>query len=548
MKRTVLLTIILLALVAGCSKDEGIPPDSENQDKGTVISLTARMPNEEQDTPATRVALEQDNLNIKTTWEAGDKIYLVFAQSGTAKGKQIVTLAADDITDAGKIAHFSITVPSEISSEIFDLYGVHGVTGFTSEESYEVSLSGAPWSGTLTQVQNKDVAMLRFATTGISKANSSASVTFAHLGSLFHIKLMRSGSAALNGITKAELVAASAIQAEQGSGSPTYNLVSDSFSGTSATGTSLPFEISSTDLTTSGTVEFWGWYPPVADQNWPGLGLKITTTGGTYLSTNGKPARSSATAAGKAYHFYASYDGANLNFTNSSGTVNTGYLLDSRDNNVYKTVTIGTQTWIAENLKYLSDNSGALPEGYDVFGYTGTDVSEAKATENYKTYGVLYNWSAAMNGAASSDANPSSIQGVCPPGWHLPSVAEWTTFTNYLADNGYNYDGTTGGNKAALAVAAADVWRSSTVAGAPGNTDYPDYINKSGFSALPAGWRDKDGSYLNMGQWCFWWTTNQYSDERAIFIRLKYDQITIDNISTAGHLKANGYSVRCLKD
>lgn len=549
MKRTVMLAITLLELLAGCSKEEGVPPDFEKQDKGTVISLTARMPDEEQDTVATRVGLVQENLNIKTTWEAGDKIYLVFAEDGTAKGKQTVTLAADDITDAGKKAHFPITVPTEIISEAFDLYGVYGVTGFTNEESYEVSLPEAPWSGTLTQLQNKNVVMLRFATTGISKANSSASVTFAHVGSLFHIKLINSDATVLNGIYRAELVAASAIHAEQGTGSPTYNPVSGSFSGTSATGNSLPFEVSATDLTTSGTVEFWGWYPPVADQNWPGLGLKITTTEGTYISVNGKPARSSATAAGKAYHFYASYKDANLNFTNSSGKADTGHILDPRDNNVYKTVTVGTQTWIAENLKYLPDNSGALPAGYYVYGYKGTDVSEAKATENYKTYGVLYNWTTAMNGAASSDANPSGVQGVCPPDWHLPSDTEWTTFTTYLVDNGYNYDGTTGANKAAKAVAAASVWKSSTVTGAPGNTDYQDYANKSGFSALPAGWIDWNGYYLNINQWCSWWTTTQYSesDTYALIRRVKYDDIAIDH-PLSGMRKVNGYSVRCLKD
>jgi uncharacterized protein (TIGR02145 family) len=85
---------------------------------------------------------------------------------------------------------------------------------------------------------------------------------------------------------------------------------------------------------------------------------------------------------------------------------------------------------MAENLKYLPSvvgpGTGSNSEAYCyVYGYDGTSISAAKATENYATYGVLYNWTAAMNGAESSDANPSGVQGICPDGWHLPSDAEW---------------------------------------------------------------------------------------------------------------------------
>jgi uncharacterized protein (TIGR02145 family) len=104
----------------------------------------------------------------------------------------------------------------------------------------------------------------------------------------------------------------------------------------------------------------------------------------------------------------------------------TGSFTDSRDGKTYKTVKIGDQWWMAENLAWLpavnpvNDNS-STEKYYYVSGYNGTDVSAAKATQNYTTYGVLYNWPAAMNGAAGSDANPSSVQGACPAGWHIPS-------------------------------------------------------------------------------------------------------------------------------
>src|SRR5690554_382234 len=128
-----------------------------------------------------------------------------------------------------------------------------------------------------------------------------------------------------------------------------------------------------------------------------------------------------------------------------------GTFIDSRDGNEYNWVQIGDQVWMAENLAYLpsvnmvADGSeDAAGSYYYVYGYDGTNVADAKATANYNTYGVLYNWPAAMNGTASSTTNPSGIQGVCPAGWHLPSDAEWTELTDYLGETGAGAGGGTG--------------------------------------------------------------------------------------------------------
>jgi len=96
------------------------------------------------------------------------------------------------------------------------------------------------------------------------------------------------------------------------------------------------------------------------------------------------------------------------------------------DNKNYTTVTLGSQIWMAENLAYLpavspSTISSNIEKYYYVYNYQGVDINEAKATSFFSTYGVLYNWPAAMNGHASSSANPSGVRGVCPDGWHLPS-------------------------------------------------------------------------------------------------------------------------------
>jgi uncharacterized protein (TIGR02145 family) len=113
------------------------------------------------------------------------------------------------------------------------------------------------------------------------------------------------------------------------------------------------------------------------------------------------------------------------------------------DGNVYNTITIGSQVWMAENLKTTHYSDGtAIPL---VTGNSNWDTLTATSKAycwynddviNKATYGALYTWAAAMNGAASVTTNPSGVQGVCPTGWHLPSDAEWTQLTDYLGGTG----------------------------------------------------------------------------------------------------------------
>ena len=113
---------------------------------------------------------------------------------------------------------------------------------------------------------------------------------------------------------------------------------------------------------------------------------------------------------------------------------------DTRDGKTYKTVKIGEQIWFAENCAYLpqvmkpSEYSAETP-CYYVYDYDGNDVAAAKATENYRNEGVLYNWPAAGgNMDSKNDAIPSGIQGPCPDGWHVPSEAEWEILYKYVRD------------------------------------------------------------------------------------------------------------------
>jgi len=209
---------------------------------------------------------------------------------------------------------------------------------------------------------------------------------------------------------------------------------------------------------------------------------------------------------------------------------------DSRDGKVYKTVTIGEQVWMAENLAYLPSvvgpATGSFTEPhYYVYGYDGTNVTAAKGTTNYNKYGVLYNWPAALS--------------ACPPGWHLPSDAEWTQLEEYLIANGYNYDGTTTGNKIAKSMANYSGWNTSTVTGAIGNTDYPEYWNKSGFSALPGGYRYSNVPFGHVGIIGYWWSSTQDTADYAWFRSLVY---ILSDVTRYNNDKEFGFSVRCLRD
>jgi len=213
--------------------------------------------------------------------------------------------------------------------------------------------------------------------------------------------------------------------------------------------------------------------------------------------------------------------------TNSKGTgygnpisfTTKGTFTDSRDGNVYKTVKIGNQIWMAENLRYLpsmSNSQSNTTPCYYVYGYFGSDVNEAKTKKKYITYGVLYNWSAASSS--------------CPSGWHLPSNAEWQELIDYLG----------GGNVAGNKLKET------------GNTHWDcfDHINqsatnKSGFTALPGGRFNGNGSFDGGGTSCYWWSSTWVYDCAAIYwgMSCKDEEVKRDDI-----LKELGFSVRCIKD
>jgi uncharacterized protein (TIGR02145 family) len=226
--------------------------------------------------------------------------------------------------------------------------------------------------------------------------------------------------------------------------------------------------------------------------------------------------------------------GSIMSFTTQEGSSGSTFT-DPRDGKVYQTVVIGNQEWMAENLAYLpsvnmvadGSENAAGSYYYYVYGYDGTNVADAKATDNYATYGVLYNWTAAMDGEASSTTNPSGIQGVCPAGWHLPSEAEWDELTNYLGGTGV------AGGK--LKETGTTHW----------NTPNTGATNETGFTALPGGNRSSNGSFGSIGYAGHWWSATEYSAASAWY-RLMYGNN--GSVSRNIYGKEVGFSVRCVRD
>jgi uncharacterized protein (TIGR02145 family) len=177
---------------------------------------------------------------------------------------------------------------------------------------------------------------------------------------------------------------------------------------------------------------------------------------------------------------------------------------------VYKTVVIGTQTWMAENLNF------------DTLDGTGSWCYNNLAS-SCSTYGRLYDWATVMAGSTSSDATPSGVQGICPTGWHVPSRAEWTVLTDYV-----------GGERTAgtQLKANSSLWSTNT-----GTDDY-------GFSALLGGHYYGSDFYFigNIGRW---WSATTYTSTIAYYWDMSHGYALVNSLNGG---KASGFSLRCAKD
>ena len=219
------------------------------------------------------------------------------------------------------------------------------------------------------------------------------------------------------------------------------------------------------------------------------------------------------------------------------------------DGNEYKTVKLGNQVWMAENLRTTRYADGTLiPLGTEASFTTAYRYYPDDSSANVSDYGYLYNWAAVMNGSASSDANPSVVQDICPDGWHVPSDAEWTELTNYVKSQSQYVCGDYTGN-IAKALASEEGWYSYYYGEcAVGN---PDANNATGFSARPAGYYEVVcfdnyfDNYRYFGYDAYFWSATQSDSGNAYFRYLSYLSALVYRYDTT---KDYGYSVRCVRN
>jgi uncharacterized protein (TIGR02145 family) len=216
------------------------------------------------------------------------------------------------------------------------------------------------------------------------------------------------------------------------------------------------------------------------------------------------------------------------------------------DGNVYNTVLIGAQCWTKENLRVRRYNNGtSIP--FDATGGSGGSggssstwsnltigahtiyANDSTTTPSNRTkYGYLYNWYAAKGISTGGTILPNDTLRICPTGWHVPTDTEWTTLTTELGG-----ESVAGGKL--KSIGTVSYWSSQSA-----GTD-----NSSGFSALPGGYRDFNGSFNNLSNSAVFWRATEVNANNAWSSRLEHNGGSVGRNS---YEKKLGASIRCLKD
>jgi uncharacterized protein (TIGR02145 family) len=203
-------------------------------------------------------------------------------------------------------------------------------------------------------------------------------------------------------------------------------------------------------------------------------------------------------------------------------------LKDQRDGRVYKTVQIGDQVWMADNLNTSVFTDGTkISEVASAFNWsdlnTGAWSWYGNNSFNGDVYGRLYNWYAVMGiHDLESKTNIALRKKICPIGWHVPSDEEWSVLGKYLGKN------------------AGHKLKSAGWLNSKGTTK-----DNSGFNALPGGYRDLIGGFEDLENDGYWWSATEYDNGFAWNRSLFYDSGSFTRYVVSN---VYGYSVRCLKD
>jgi uncharacterized protein (TIGR02145 family) len=234
-------------------------------------------------------------------------------------------------------------------------------------------------------------------------------------------------------------------------------------------------------------------------------------------------------------------NGANhgLETVTSDGKINS---VTDYDGNEYPVVQIGSQCWLAQNLRTTrySDGTAITPGGSSTSATTAYYYDYSSSNIPLADRGYLYNWPAVMRNSSSSSVTPSGVQGICPSGWHVPSDAEWTQLTDYVSGQS---EYVCGGNTSyiAKALASKTYWNTSSGTCYVGDTQSAN--NATGFGALPAGKYYNGCS--NFGDYTDFWSATEASSGGAWYRNLccGYAYVYRNSLSWV-----YGCSVRCLRD
>ena len=239
---------------------------------------------------------------------------------------------------------------------------------------------------------------------------------------------------------------------------------------------------------------------------------------------------------------FGEFYGNEMDFTtNEVGGCDEAGTVTDQDGNSYDYLCYGDQAWTVENAEMVTYRDGTpIPEVTGVTEWRNLTTGAWAYYDNDPTKPRLYNWYAVM-GIHDTDPNTPNKE-FAPEGWHVPSDAEWTTLENYLIANGFNYDGTTTGNKIEKAMASTTGWNSSTEPGAVGNDQ--SLNNSSGFNAFPEGFRGQLSTFYSEGNGAFFWSSAEFSS--GAWDRNLYYSSSILNRSVSA--KQDGLSVRFVRD
>lgn len=292
-------------------------------------------------------------------------------------------------------------------------------------------------------------------------------------------------------------------------------------------------------LIDGGTVQYCVimWCDAIEDDEFTAEG------GGAYIRNNGTLLNCVVTECrGDNGSAVSGEDGTLINNTITRNWPSQCGLVTDYDGNTYHTVQIGSQCWMKENLRTTHYADGtAIP--------TTASAQSDNSTMGYYfvnsslpvvSHGLYYNWPAAMHGAASSNANPSGIQGVCPDGWHLPSYAEWGTLIDFVSTiPRYNCNSNIG--SVGKALAAPSGWNNSSTSCVPGNSQATN--NATRFTARPAGYIS-GSSFSGTNTYAYFWSSTY--NEGYYYTYLYYTNT--DARRNKNNYPGYGRSVRCVRD